>query len=91
MAQLGLVHTDTLLTKGNLAILLKQLGSGRRRSGCLRRMVVAGQTAQPRLDHTSNLATKDNLVGPSGGHGGAGGGGCTKCGRREQGKGARIH
>ena len=62
MAQLGLAHTDTLLTKGNLAILLKQLGSGRRRSGCSRRMVVAGQTAQPRLDHTSNLATKDNLV-----------------------------
>ena len=62
MAQLGLAHTDTLLTKGNLAILLKQLGSGRRRSGCSRRMVVAGQTAQPRLDHTSNLATKGDLV-----------------------------
>ena len=60
MAQLGPAHSNTLLTKGNLAVLLKQMGEQVE----ARRMfeeVLAGQTAQLGPAHSNTLRTKGNL------------------------------
>ena len=60
-AQLGPGHVDTLLTKGNLAILLEEIGE----LAEARRMyeeVVAGQMAQLGPAHTNTLRTKGNLA-----------------------------
>ena len=60
-AQLGASHTDTLITKSNLANLQKQMGE----TDAARKLyeeVIEGQTAQLGASHTSTLTTKSNLA-----------------------------
>ena len=60
-ALLGPAHTDTLLTKGNLAGLLEEMGK-RAEARRLLEEVVAGQTAQLGPAHTDTLNSKAGLA-----------------------------